>query len=71
MKEKEMRGVIALLALIIVLLLGRSLIRGRMERRNYELEYLVLTEEESRERILAEIDRDPILWIYDEDWGEY
>ena len=71
MKEKEMRGVIALLALIIVLLLGRSLIRGRMERRDYELEYLVLTEEESRERILAEIDRDPILWIYDEDWGEY
>jgi len=71
MKEKEMRGVIALLALIIVLLLGRSLIRDRMERRNCGPEYLVLTEEESRERILSEIDRDPTLWIYDEDWGEY
>ena len=51
MKEKEMRGVIALLALIIVLLLGRSLIRDRMEERNCEPDYLVLTEEESRERI--------------------
>lgn len=66
-----MRGVIASLLLILLMLLSWSIISDKrnVEKEKEVTEFITFSEDELRELILEDIEINPEVWIYDEEYG--